>query len=304
MANGPVVIGGHVQGGGQGTGPGVTLDSGKPPGWYSGPADPTDFATGPRLGRGLRVRLTRIKGRTPKGILTRRLYLPVVLNEMTVEETAEFAEYTTHSKGEFAVPRQGGKHARTLRDLPFEMLTLDWEADWLIEYRNPKKVQHELDHIIRSKEPVMLLALVHAGHRQPVEFRGAVTLRRTARTLRPGEADTRYWQLEFKEDRELTSRRLATKKGKGDTDLPTRHRLNAGTNLEGVSKRYYGTTAHWRLIREENNLGHWGPRTPLVQHRRFKVGDFIKVPALTRGAGPGVSDPVPTRPSRHPVRSF
>lgn len=252
--------------------------------------DPRPGASHVRLGAGLRVRLTAIKGVTPGGVLPRRLYLPAVLNEVTVETVREHTEFTTHALGEFSVPAQGGRRARRLQDLPFEMLTLDWDADWLVEYRHPQVVQDALDRIIESMRPVLLLAIVRFGSGRPVEYRGAVTLRRTQRTLKPGETDTRYWTLEFKEWRALESGRLTLQggtQGRRGHDLPARHELKAETNLEGLSKLYYGTTAHWRLIRDHNHLGKWGPRTPLVDHRRYKVGDVIRIPRLPQRPGGG-----------------
>jgi hypothetical protein len=268
------------------SGPGageLVVDGEKPPG-FGGPAEgpSTGLEVGPRRGVGARVRLTRIRGVSARGVLGRPLYLPATLNELTLEETAEFTEFTTHARGEFAVPQQGGARARSLRTLPIDMLTLDWEAPWLVEWRQPRVVQRELEDVLCAKKPVHMLVMVWVRDGSPVEFRGDVTLRRTVRTLKPGEADTRYWTLEWRDHRALTSARLATKAGKGGVELPARHRLKATTTLAGLSKRYYGTTAHWQLIAKHNGIEKWGPRTPIVKHHRFKVNDIIKIPELTR----------------------
>lgn len=239
------------------------------------------------LGPGLRVRLTALRGETPRGILTRRLYLPAVLNEVTLEESADHVEFTTHAHGEFSVPAQGGPQARRLRDLPFEFLTLDWAADWLVQWRHPQVVQDELEAVLRSKRPVLLLAILRFGDGRPEEYRGPVTLRRTARTLKPGETDTRYWTLEFKEYRPLRAARLSTKSGKRAAHLPARFKLTNDTTLEWLSKHFFGTTRYWLAIARHNGIKKWGQTTPLVKHSRFKVGDYIKIPEITRGVSGG-----------------
>lgn len=236
-----------------------------------------------RLGLGARVRLTRIHGETPSRILPIRLYLPAVLNEITITETAEFTDFQTHRRGEYSIPAQGGAHARNLRELPFDALTLDWHAPWLVAYRKPHVIQDELTNIIRSKKPVMLAIFVRpGGGHHTTEFRGPVTLRQVERTLRPGEADTRYWTIEFKEWRNLRGKRLSRlhPRSKEFHEPPTTYRLRASTTLHWLSKHFYGSYKHWREIARANGIHHWGSRTALVKMHRYHVGDRIKIPGL------------------------
>lgn len=223
---------------------------------------------------GLRVRLSRIAGVTAKGVLVEPLYLPVVTGAFTIVEEADHFEYDTHRSGQYSVPAQGPPTARKLRDLPIDALTLDWEAPWLVEWRDPRDVMTELNAVLRARTPVLLVATLVWD--TPDEWRAPVTLRRTERELRPGEADTRYWALSFREYRDNAIDRRGA--DPANDRLPARHVLTATDTLEGLSQVYYRTAAGWRFIARENGLGAWGSRTLIWRHPRFKVGDPIKIP--------------------------
>lgn len=223
---------------------------------------------------GLRVRLSRARGLTKKGVLNEPMYLPVVLGPFNFTEEALHEEYQTVSAGQFSVPGQGGATARQLRDLSLETLTLDWKARWLIEYKDPQDVRRELNAVLRAKTPVELLAILRWGG-GPEELRMLVTLRSLSRELRPGEADTRYYSLALREYRKT----VADKKADSRFDnLPTRHRLTADDTLTSLALRYHHTALSWRSIRSANGLSTWGPRTPLWKHAKFKVGDYAVIP--------------------------
>lgn len=226
--------------------------------------------------RGLRVRLTAIRGLTPKGILERPLYLPAVLNEYSRERTANFTDFQTHAAGEFSIPMLGGASARSLDELDLEFLTLDWQAPWLVEWRRPEDVQAEIGAVLDARRPVLMLVMMELGHDRPQEFRDKVTLRRTRETLKPGEADTRYWEVDWKVWRPLSGARLSTR----GTSLPTRARLKADTTFGGLSRLYYKMTLGWRQIARTNAVTRWGPDEPIVNLPKFKVGDYVKIPRL------------------------
>lgn len=221
---------------------------------------------------GLRVRLSRVKGLTAKGVLPSAIYLPVVLGPFNFTEEAQHEEYQTHRAGQFSVPGQGPSTARQLRDLTLETLTLDWHARWLIEYKDPQDVRRALYAVLRSRSPVELLAILRWGD-GPEELRMLVTLRSLARELRPGEADTRYYSLGLRE-----YRKTEADKRKLDDVLPTTHRLTATDTLESLSAKYYRTTSGWAQIARANGMHKWGRRTELWKHPKFKVGDRIKIP--------------------------
>lgn len=242
------------------------------PGFPSTPLKPKRNRTG------LRVRLSRARGLTPKGVLESPIWLPVVLGEFTVNEGASHTDYETHRRGEFSVPAQGGGRARLLRSTDLEAMTLDWDAPWLTWYRNPHAIKKELRKILHGKRPVKLLAQNYlAGRAQKEEVRMLVTLRDTTRTLKPGEADARYWTVEVKEFRRHSVRRLQNEESRGFL-LPTKHKLRESDTLEYLSKRYYGFHWGWRTIAEANGLRNWGPRTEIHKSKKFKNGDLLNIP--------------------------
>lgn len=249
------------------------------PGMPSTPARPRKDRTG------LRVRLSRARGLTPRGVLDSPIWLPVVLGEFTVGESADHTDYDTHRAGEFSTPAQGGGRARKLRTTDLEMMALDWDAPWLQWYRHPDGIKRELKKILRSKAPVKLLAQNRLqGGSDGDELRMLVTIRDTQRTLKPGEADARYWQLEIKEFREHSVRRLQSEEGRGYL-LPTKHILRDSDTLMELSQRYYGFHWGWRTIADANNIKNWGGETPIVKHDRWKNGDMLTIPKKPTKAG-------------------
>lgn len=231
--------------------------------------------------KGLRVRLSRARGLTAKGVLREPLYLPVVLGPFGFTEEALHEEYQTVSAGQFSVPGQGGSTARQLRDLGLETMTLDWKARWLIEWKSPTVVRRELYAILRSRTPVELLAILRWGG-GPEELRMLVTLRSLARELRPGEADTRYYSLAVREYRKTGADKQADSRS---DNLPTRHRLGPDDTFSSLAQKYHHTSVSWRSIRDANGISNWGPRTEVWKHAKFKIGDYVKIPVPPKVAG-------------------
>src|SRR5918996_2825098 len=232
--------------------------------------------------RGLRVRFSKLPGETPRHLLQAPLGLPAVLNDFEFEEGATHTEYRTINFGEFSVPVGGnGFHARDLIRLTLEMCTLDWDAPWLQHrgYR-PEDVHHTLVAIQRSKQPFRFGARAYRGEDGPFELKIDATLRRYSKRLTQ-ELDTRYYTLEIAEWRDASQRKRSHDPGRGGrSDLPTKHRLDADDTLYSLSKRYYGRHDQWPTLRRANDLGRWGPSTPIVQSNRFKPGDRFKIPFL------------------------
>lgn len=227
---------------------------------------------------GLRVRLSRARGLTPKGILESPIWLPVVLGDFTVNEGAAHTDYETHRRGEFSVPGQGGGRARMLRSTDLDSMTLDWDATWLTWYRNPHAIKKELRKILHGKRPVKLLAQNYlSGRAQKEEVRMLVTLRDTTRTLKPGEPDARYWTLEIREYRRHSVRRLQNEESRGFL-LPMKHKLRESDTLIYLSKHYYGFHWGWRDIRDANGLSGFGARTEIVKSEKFKKEDLLNIP--------------------------
>lgn len=233
------------------------------------------------MGDGLRVRFAKVRGFTPKGVLDDALYLPVVLNEFTFSEEAAHQEYDTVAAGQFSVPAAGPATARQLRSTDFETLTLDWDAPWLARAgQDDQDVRRELYKVLRARAPFELLATLQLG-RGTEELRMKATLRSIERTLKPGERDTRYYTLALKEWRDPSvERRGAGSAGRGHSSLPTTAVLKADTTFTSLAGHYYGlaSRAYWAAIANANGLRSWGGNTPIVQSKRFKVGDKVKIP--------------------------
>jgi hypothetical protein len=98
--------------------------------------------------------------------------------------------------------------------------------------------------------------------------------RRVTRTLKPGEKDTRYYTLEIKEWRDNSLTRRKAKEG------PRTATLFASTTLYDLARIFYGSASMWREIARANGITNWGPSTPLVQSKRFVIGDKLTIPEI------------------------
>lgn len=225
----------------------------------------------------LRVRLSRIPGETPRGILDKPLYLPAVLGDFTVVEEASFEEYQTHRAGMFSAPASGPATARQLRTVDLQALTIDWRAPW-VTYSSPRHVMNTLNAILRSRRPVELFAI--RRHGDPSELRMHVNLRRLERTLRPGEADTRYWSIAITEWRNPRTRRRSDHES---LNFPLSIQIDKKTTLHSLAARWYKDSTQWRLIGGANGLDAWGPRTAIVKSGLFKAGQKVIIPAPLKG---------------------
>lgn len=227
---------------------------------------------------GLRVRFSRIPGHTSRDTLSEPLYLPAVLGEFALDEEGAHTDYETIDAGEYSVPRFGeGRSKRRLRSSDLEALTLYWPASWLHPtQQDPDDVEAALFRILRSREPVQMLARIHQIGWDDAIVRMKVTFRSVRLVVKPGEADTKYWSVPVKEWRA----RGVDRRGPSDrgVKLPTSHRLDGNDTLESLSKRYYGSKEGWRTIALANGLKKWGRATPLVESKRYKVGSSIKIP--------------------------
>lgn len=174
----------------------------------------------PARGPGLRVRLRRIAGSTDKTALESALYLQMgPLGDFTVSETGEHIEYRTLASGEFSAPATGrGAAARSLRSCTIQTLTLNWDAPWLVNRDiTPREIRNELDKLLRLRTPFELLVTrslpEHGGSNHEILMN--VTLRAIERTLKAREADTRYYDLAFREWRKATIGRRGSGSSRG-----------------------------------------------------------------------------------------
>jgi phage tail protein X len=252
---------------------------------------------------GLRVRFSPIKGFTSRDTIRLDIYLPAVLGEITLEEEGAHTDYETIRAGEFSVPRFGDKRShRMLRTVDVETITLYWKAKWLHpssrrgtgwRYLGPDAIEDALYRILRSREPVEMLMRIHQIGWDDAIVKMGVTFRSISQTIKPGEADAKYWTISIKEWRKAgLARRVHPGSGYRGVELPIRHRLEEGDTLESLARTYYGNTAGWRKIANENGIVKWGASTPLVESTRFRVGSGLKIPDLPLvGVGSAIADP-------------
>lgn len=236
------------------------------------------------MSEGVRCRLSRIPGETPKGVLDAALVMPALLGDIEIEEEAQHTEYSTVSAGQFSQGAQGGSTARMLRAITLEGLTLEWDASWLVEHgQDPETVRGALAAILRSKKPVeLLLTLRPTDASASPELRMNVTFRTVKRVLKAGEGDTRYYTIGIKEWRDPTVERRGTKEGrKPGVKFPTTHPLKSTDTLNSLAHEYYGRYEFWRDIRDDNGISKkFGQNTHLIDLAKYKVGSKIKLPKI------------------------
>lgn len=236
-----------------------------------------------RRGEGLRVRLARIPGETPKDVLRSPLYLPATLSGFGWTEAFSHSEYDTVSDGQHSQPAMGPATARQLRTTDdVQTLTVDWDPKWFVDRgRDPDDVRSELFAIGRARKAVEMLASLKLDE-APL-LRMNITVRSIRTELRPGEPDALYFTLSISEWRPESAERRG--QGSRGDRLPTTHVLTAEDSWHSLSLRYYHSATPWRVIAGANGLTSWGQSTPVVKSSRFKVGDKVKIPKLVSGQG-------------------
>ena len=259
-----------------------------PPGWVDlagrgkkpGKPDPDQGAQT----EGLRVRLSRVRGLTDKGLLKRPLRIPAWWSsEFAPERTAAFEDFGTVSAGEYSSPVNGrGKRARSLRGVSGDAIAMIWDPSWMVyPGQHPSNLRDDLFKVLDAKSPFDLL-VTRGGmerrsgkltRRRP-ELHMVATLRAVTPRLVHGENDTLYFALEFREFRDMGFKR----RGRGDEKLPTKHKLKAEDTLRKLARRYYGKEPLWQHIAKANKIRNWGGNDPLVEMKRFKPGDSIRIP--------------------------
>lgn len=236
------------------------------------------------MSEGLRCRFSRIPGETPKGVVDHPVYMPALLGNLDVDEEAQHAEYTTVSAGQFSQGAQGGSVARMLRSLEVEGLTLDWDAEWLVDSgQDPAKVRGALYAILRSKKPVeLMLTLAGSDPSIEPELHIFCTFRAVKRVMREQQPDTRYYSITIKEWRSPNVERRGTKEGrKPGVKFPTTVKLKSSDTLHSLAHEYYGRYEFWRDIRNANGIStRFGQNTPLVDLAKYKIGSKIKLPKI------------------------
>lgn len=238
-----------------------------------------------RRADGLRVRLARIPGETPKDVLHSPLYLPAVLHSFGWSESFSHSEYDTVRAGQFSQPAQGPATARQLRVLDdVETLTVAWNPDWMVDVPlSVDQVRSDLFAIARTRKPVELTASLKSGG--PLLLRMNITIRSISVQMREGEPDTLYFTLRISEWRNATAGRRGGGSAGNPDKLPTTHRLTATDSLHSLSMHYYHSAKGADDIARANGITGFGYKTALVKMKRFKVGSKIKIPKIAVAMG-------------------
>lgn len=242
------------------------------------------------IGRGLRTRLSRIEGDTPKGVLTKPQYLPATLRGFEWSEEFAHEEYSTPRAGQFSQESMGPASARQLRQVgDTETMALTWDAAWLIDRGiSPEHLRDQLNLAGRARKPV-LLVVAHRGGAQVLRM--AITIRSITHQIREGEPDTVYYTLRFTEWRRRATGRKGQGSGSGGSGkLPTTVKIDSNDSLYSLSKRFYKSAAGTDDIARANGIKGFGKKTPLVKSRKFKVGSKLKIPDIGPIATIGAPD--------------
>lgn len=234
-----------------------------------------EYSEGETRGMGVRVRMSKIRGETNSAVLHAPLRWPAVLNAITIAEEFPHADYDTE-QGSFSTPAPNADGStQAPQEFDLETLRLDADAPWLVEFGlNHELFVDELEQIGRWRTPFSLLVVTRYGQRP--EFHGDATIRRIEKTLKPGEADTRYITVGFKAWRS-GARTDGTAWVNGRL-LPTTIKLKSGDTFRSLARKYYGSATDWRIIRNANGFKRMGGDTPIVNAPHRSVGDKILIP--------------------------
>lgn len=241
----------------------------------------------PRARPGLHVRLRHVHDLTPAHLLREPLLLPVMIGEeLSIDEEYPWEDFTTIGSGEHSSPAPG--RARPQARFTGETMTLAWDARWLANPEiNPEKVRRELLRLGRHRA-VFDLLVVNKPSADFAEFSGYAAIRRISRSIKRGEADSRYYAIDFAEYRPMT---VGQRKHKFGTKRPTTVVLDKNDTLRSLAREHLGNEAYWRNIAEANGLTNWGSNDPIVESKRYNVGDRIKIPGGESGGGTAAPDP-------------
>lgn len=231
---------------------------------------------------GLHARLAAIHDLTPKQVLRAPLLLPVMIGEeFNVEEEYAWEDFTTIGDGEHSNPPQGRSQAR----FTGETMSLIWNARWLaVPDVSPEKLLRELLRTGRH-HAIFDLLIVNKPRADYAEFSGYANIRRISRLIKRGEPDARYFSIDFAEYRSMT---VGRKKHRFGSKTPTTVKLKAADTLRSLAREYLGNEGYWRNIAQANGIGNWGSNDPIVNSKRYKVGDLIKIPDSESGGGTAV----------------
>lgn len=212
--------------------------------------------------------------------LRQPLILPAVVDDFEWEEVAEWTDYGTVNGGGFSTPAPGPSSARQPRSLTLRILALDFDAPFLSGDARIEKVHNELMTILRCRKPFQILAGIHPSPGYD-EVNMNASLRSVRRRLASGQPAARYFDASVVEDRrDLLERRSSQASRKRGVKLPAAHKIEANDTLSSLSRDYYGSPNHWRLIAEENGIRTTPPSVRIAARPGFETGRSIMIPKV------------------------
>lgn len=242
---------------------------------------------------GLKIKLVRIPGVTDKRLLPVPYYFQCpptdtfTLNYGHESQTYSVIPTGTSRGGQYK--RVGG---RKLRAVSFSTIVVDW-AEFMIRshqdanaangYDSLQDLVERLQHMAENGSPVHLLAAHDWADEPEIDF--YATMPDLALHEQGGEPDARYADVSFEEWRDpVVQGKSSKKQRRGGKSWPKTHVLDDDDTLYGLAKTYYGKDGAGRVgaeaIARTNAIASWGFGTPLVQSKRFKKGDKIKIEQL------------------------
>jgi hypothetical protein len=197
---------------------------------------------------GCQVKLSRIDGLTPKGLLDRAFYFQCPpTEEIRWAKGFSHAEYETLSGRTFSRPQSIG-----LKTVTFSTLVIDWDAEWtFFSVKDLIDVGEQLEHLGDSRQPFMLSIRNRPLWGAKFDVRMPATLRSVSVAERAGELDTRYVDCEFTEYKR-PAYGVAGRRGK--SGQKRRHTLRSGDTLRKLAKSELGSYVEWKAIANANGI--------------------------------------------------
>lgn len=249
----------------------------------------------PPATEGLRVIVRRIRGLTPRGLLTVPfLFQCPPLENFDEQYSYNHNDYMTAFAGERSRPA-----GRQLATFQFETLVLDDIPSWALnqEYMpHPILVKRELMRIHDNGYPFQLLI-----HQMPLwgyyDVNVAATLRSLTVSQKHGESDARYFQMQFREfrDTRIVQRRKGARQVATTTSNPLTFLVSAlpdsQATLQLLAKRYLGSASEWPRIVASTagaSIHNVGPSEDL--RNSIMAGEKITIPGVAQRYLAGAED--------------
>lgn len=242
-------------------------------------------------GKGLRVVLQRLSVTRKDLLEVPFLFQCPPLESFPRAYSWSFTDYDTVGAGMHSRPG-----STDLATITFRSLFVEAPAPFVVKKGttfNPVYLAERLKALGDAKTPFQLLAGQPDLWGVFYDVNMAVTMRSLDVEERAGEPDARYFTVSFKEFRgvspsELTAglrSNLQTATGDKVLAILTVRNLPVGMRtFRAIAKRYYGSSAPWRLIAKASGLSVAGDVNLVARYANMIPSPKVVVPALKKGA--------------------